>query len=912
MKTHTWTVLLILALSLGETLKAQDSSGLDLSTRSAGTTPSHLTINSAAQWMQNPLDQKLMIGVTNLYAEASDFMEVDIAGNQLKFYGAGRDVDGNLIPTNYPPVTVGVLLRRAYNLNVTCPNSGPNGSPMFTLNDFSDPDTFIEEFFNGSSPAPAVSAFLWKNFTAGAQYIFTNGYPNLDASKDSLRQTNLVLEMNRIISTISFYTNSAFGSYTNEDPLPSLIALNPTGDQMAYVNRLLLYDSIQLSDGLNGDSLSGTAGLTFSVQIPPQLKISKFIPLPSYDVILNGTGGNQVTLNLSNPNAGYCSTNASVVEVVKEKYAQISFGDGCDDATKAPGQGSWLRLGPGCTQDTNRISLEWHVSLGRSFDGLAAGQLSLEQLGLSSDTYTPASIYYDGQQTNLVATETMYSTNLPYLITNSDGTITTNAFVPVAAQNIWSITNSGVAATYTNCLVPVVLLLNNMPYLVTNSAGVFTNYTAVIRQVSAYQTFIDILTPNTNSISLKFYLPSQILPGRDITGLHTNIQGSPYVTWTIQNPNPGTAAGLDIIENRNGNVSTQVLTKATSGGAVTWTLTLGTGTEQRVETRQVSFTGGATPTDRQEIDTVEYEGSTTPAYQCSENYHCFPWGWELTQTSVPDSPAALVTAYSYYTNTDGSDPGDPYSVGYSQPKKITYPDGYWELRKYLVEDPNDVISLYVDCQVIHPYFDGGDANATSVDDINYLGQNQVTYSFDNGKPTTDSSATTTLQSETTQSTSSSQGAGDAMHSWWININDSWDFYPSMPLGEAGHHAYLQTPLQYTVYYYDHGVFSNSMSTFSKDVNNHLYSSPSPANYPDHRETQICGIVYGWSDLIQYSMAWYYPGYIPGYDQPLTSYSESEDHTLSYDHMNVGSGALFFPGGTRKTARIFVTIQVVLT
>ncbi|HEY4416036.1 MAG TPA: hypothetical protein VGO57_10115, partial [Verrucomicrobiae bacterium] len=144
MKKYAFVFSLALALMATAQIFAQTSSDLDLSTRSVGVPPSHVTVNSVAQWMENPLDQKVQVTVTNFYAGTNDCMDMAIGGKHLKFYGAGLDNLGNYIPTNYPPVTVGMTLRREYNLNITCPNSGPDGSPLYKFEDFQYyPDTFV-------------------------------------------------------------------------------------------------------------------------------------------------------------------------------------------------------------------------------------------------------------------------------------------------------------------------------------------------------------------------------------------------------------------------------------------------------------------------------------------------------------------------------------------------------------------------------------------------------------------------------------------------------------------------------------------------------------------------------------------------------------------------------------------------
>lgn len=873
----------VLALIGTSHISAQTSSNPDLSTRCIGVPPAHTTVNSVAQWMENPVDQTLQIAVTNLYAYTNDYMEIDIGGQHVIFYGAGTDMNGNFIPTNYPPVTVNAILRREYPMSITCPNSGPNHSPLFNLNDFSDPDSRISALTNGTY-APLVSAFVWSNFTVQDQNIFTNGDP---ATMDGLRQTNLVLEMNRIITGPSIYDSQRFAGITLGPDTQDLLAQNPTDQRVWQLNRWLLRDALQWPANDNPSDYSGTAQITFFVQPPPELRIKKNQPAPSYTILFNRDSSSGGVLNLVNPGAGYVSTNYSTIEIVKDKFGRFGLGDGCDDATKAPGQGNWLNLGPGCTQDTNRISLEWHVSLGRTFDGLAAGQLAFREPELSQDSYTPYAIYYNAAYTNIYTETTLGSAASSYVPTNL-----------------------------------VILVTTNIPNLATNSAGdVYTNYDNLLRQVKACQTFVDILTPDTNQTVLNFYLAGQVGTNQDANGLYTNFFGSPFVTWTIQNPESATANKLNIIENRNGTVTTQSLVKASSAGGVTWTLTLGSGSEQRVETRQVSFTGGSIPTNRIELNTIQYANSSTPAYQCQETYNFYPWGSELVQTSIPNGSSPLVTTYEYYDKHDGSDPDDPYSYGYGCLKLIVYPDGYWEKRLYGVLYENDYYSWggFLSCQILHPYFDGADGGATSPDSatpdnsamqaipfyswyFNNCVSEQEIERYDHGKYVGGIISGMIDNGQTTESFCSS-GPDDGLD-YSSEVNFYWDYiFSSSPPGLAGHTEHNSSTLLYQQFYYDHGIFDQPANVFIVDTNNHLYTWEGMAtNYPDHLETEIDQPTDFWGD--DASFLGDLTADIPGYEPQMDYYQEIDDHPFSQ--------MAFYPGATRKHTRIYHAGNLVQT
>ncbi|MDR3562899.1 MAG: RHS repeat-associated core domain-containing protein [Negativicutes bacterium] len=652
------------------------------------------------------------------------------------------------------------------------------------------------------------------------------------------------------------------------------------------------------------------------------------------DTSVSGAG----VLNLANFGTDYYSSSNAVLEIWKDKFGHFGLGDGCDDATKAPGQGSWVALGPGCNGDTNRISLRWNVSLGRSFDGLAAGQLAFAEAGLSRGAYTPSAIYYNGFMTNLYATETLLATNAPTYVTNSDDTITTNLFIPVQSQNLWAqvtistnpatipdadvefcatyVTNADDTITtnqfvtvasepvwtqiinlaptdtsarlypsialYTNCLVPVVLVQSLVPYAVTNSAGqLYTNYDMPIRQLKAYQTFVDVVAPDTNQTILRFYHASDVGQQRDYTGLYTHFAHGPFVTYTIQNPEPATASKLNIIETRDGNSSTQSLVKASSPTGVTWTLTLGAGAEQRLETRKVSFVGSPTPTDRIESNSIAYASNPDlPAFQCQETYHYYPWGWELKETKVPGNTADLVTTYDYYDDPNeqvqDSDTGLYGAWGYGQLKSIKYPDGYWEKRVY------NSIDCFAEGEqryyageamwtsyypgllhyMFHPYLDGRDGGAASPDQASPFNTSFIIigYGEENGMLDTGARLATTwdgvgqamVNNQTTEiwdakpdfaddtTTSANVSLIDSVDTWVGYGSVTTDHASTAPLGLSGHPCAVNNHLGVghpsTIHYYDHGTFQASTGSFTVAPTNHLFDASTVNQFPDFCET----------------------------------------------------------------------------
>ena len=823
----------------------QNIANMDLSTRWMGSSPSNQTVSSVQQWLQNPMSVNLEVGVTNLYADTNGYLEIDIGDRKLTFYGAGLDSLGNYIPTNYPPVEVDASLRRLYTMNMVCPNSGPNGSPLFQLSDIPDPYD-LGQLLSTSGPPSAISAYLWNSFSPAAQSAIINDNPSTDPGSPVAR-TNLVEQLNAIITSGLLNTNLFFGTITlNTDTLNLLNQVPfPQGQQLVLLNRLLLRDAYYghygglLGPGQSDNS--GTAQINLVVNPPTQFVINPYKPVTTYTVQVNGPqffSGTNVEITLLNQGTGYLSTNYSTVLIQSSKFAHFGVGDGSDDPTIPPGTAKWLRMGPGCTQDTNAISLQWMASLGRTFDGLAAGELGIYETGLSSDSYTPYGIFYNGSMTNLYEVLTL-----------------------------------GSSFSFTNLYSSVILVTTNIAEVETNDGIAYTNYDNLLRQVKSYQSFVDIQTPDTNDTVLNFYLSSQVGTNEDQNGLFTNISGSPFVTWTLQNPSPGSATALNIIENRNGILSTQFLAETASAGGVTWTLTQGSGSATRVETRQVSFTG--TPaTGRIEMDTVSYSGSSTPAFQCQETYNFYPWGSELVETRVPNNPD-YITSYQYYDTTDGSDPDDPNGYGYGQLKSTVYPNGYWELRKYWTISLLEAGNYIVPMEIFHPYFDavmGGTADINEANESNCsvtqwspvwfpdwtdgidTGNNgDLMRTWDEGVPVNGQATGSRPWPYSGPYTEPSEADATDSASGQMTFTDygpptETDMYADDgPSGLAGH-TVLFLGEEYTAkqnfHYYDHGVFDTSANSFTLDPANHFYTFAGVTNqYPDHRETIIDN---GWS------------------------------------------------------------------
>lgn len=302
-------------------------------------------------------------------------------------------------------------------------------------------------------------------------------------------------------------------------------------------------------------------------------------------------------------------SNSFTVEVMDSQGGRWMLEDQSNDPRPGPGDGTGIEIGPGKSLATNALALDWSVALGRTYDGLSAGRLRLRELGLSRDIYTPNVLYYSTPLTSVAAQVELVTTNL-------NGTLL---------------------------------------------------------QVKALQAFVNIVSESTNETCVKFYPLHQVSTNKNEMGIYTNITEPPFVSWSIQNPEPATTNKLLIIESRNGILRTNSLVYRQFAAYGSWTNTTGSGATERIETRDILIQGGAT--NRFETNCIRYSGSTTNDYKCVEKYHLFDWGWELVETRTDPEGANLVNQFEFCES-----PGD--IIGYGKPSISRFADGMWEKRQY--------------------------------------------------------------------------------------------------------------------------------------------------------------------------------------------------------------------------------------
>jgi RHS repeat-associated protein len=425
---------------------------------------------------------------------------------------------------------------------------------------------------------------------------------------------------------------------------------------------------------------------------------------------------------------GQCDyySNTFLVEIRDQQGAQWLLDDRSNDPGPAPGDGSFLEIGPARSLLTNRISIDWSVSLGRLYDGLAVGRLRLSESGLSRDVYTPKAIFYSAASTNarsqveLVAAQADKSlrqakalqcfvdiidpwtfaaadlTNLPALAqrlkteTNGVSLYLSNSISGETQAALTNYLGSGsspeplrtlLVREFNNLISGGSIFESNRFYGVSLSAETQFLLTSErsgpellrLNRLLLQEAYPQQLAQRPYQTALNFYLPSQVAPSTNSEGVYTNLSGSPYVSWLIQNPQPLATTNLVVIESRNGVNRTNTLAFTPQSGTDNWALTTGVIPEKKVETRGIAFNYSG-QTNRFETNIIRYAGSNA-VYKCIEKYQVCPWGWELVESRVDPDGANLVTAFEFYED-------DQNTATYGRPKLTRFPDGNWETRLY--------------------------------------------------------------------------------------------------------------------------------------------------------------------------------------------------------------------------------------
>lgn len=192
-----------------------------------------------------------------------------------------------------------------------------------------------------------------------------------------------------------------------------------------------------------------------------------------------------------------------------------------------------------------------------------------------------------------------------------------------------------------------------------------------LRQVLSGDVLADVLTQSATKYLVNFYRRAQVTGPDASTGLYSGGSQTPFVTYTVENPDTSaaTTGQLKLTESRPGQTDQVSLFTIDSAGSSTLSQNGDTWRDSRVNGINV-VTGD--PTVDHSIQALVGQSWVT-ASRVVKTYHAFPWGQELVRKVVDPAGANLVTTYSYYESTAA---GEAYH--HAKRKAVTYPDGSWE------------------------------------------------------------------------------------------------------------------------------------------------------------------------------------------------------------------------------------------
>jgi len=193
----------------------------------------------------------------------------------------------------------------------------------------------------------------------------------------------------------------------------------------------------------------------------------------------------------------------------------------------------------------------------------------------------------------------------------------------------------------------------------------------ILRQVLAPETLADVVVVNDFKYNIDFYHRDQVSSTTNAAGVYT-ASGSPFTTWTIENPNVSTN-NINTLRVTETIGSGSTVNEFVWSGADAGTVELSTGNGLRKESRGSIFD---TNTEVRIETFIVKNSDDSMAYKEENVFHVFPWGEEQIQKVVDPDGAALTTIWSFYDNqaTDGSN--------YKHLKEVVQPTGYWERYQY--------------------------------------------------------------------------------------------------------------------------------------------------------------------------------------------------------------------------------------
>jgi RHS repeat-associated protein len=204
------------------------------------------------------------------------------------------------------------------------------------------------------------------------------------------------------------------------------------------------------------------------------------------------------------------------------------------------------------------------------------------------------------------------------------------------------------------------------------AAEIMPNSDGGIMQIKAPNALVTVISNSPNSYQLAFYHSADV--GPKVGDLYQT-NGTPYVVWTISNPNPGSTNTLQISETRDGQTVKQWNYAASSTNG-NWSVSP-LGGELAVHTSSTNWVDSMDNPHRM-VTVVRSNAVGGVAYRSRTTYRQFIWGEAVVTNVVGSDAHPEVTVYTYHDSA-------PNVGGTAVPlKSVTHPNGSWEYH-----DPHD-------------------------------------------------------------------------------------------------------------------------------------------------------------------------------------------------------------------------------
>jgi RHS repeat-associated protein len=189
----------------------------------------------------------------------------------------------------------------------------------------------------------------------------------------------------------------------------------------------------------------------------------------------------------------------------------------------------------------------------------------------------------------------------------------------------------------------------------------------VLRQVTAPETFVDIVEAGAEAYEIRFYdpLPDSVKPDEQ-TGLYP-VSGTPDVVWRVGKPTPGSVGALRLSETRAGDNEPTNYDYQWDATASDWTLKRGNDTAE--ETHDETIVNG-----NRVVRVTIGDGSLASSVK-EVTYQTFPFGEKAVAEVLGPGSQDLTTLTAYH-----EDPTHPGSYG--RVASVSRPGGSWTRYQY--------------------------------------------------------------------------------------------------------------------------------------------------------------------------------------------------------------------------------------